>query len=86
MSQAAGAELRNIVPLAEKALGIKVRKGKPEKIDGVTDIADSPKFSTVMGLLMWPNYTNDHIRMQKPVNNSLLGIFEKIRHTIETMF
>ena len=81
-----GAELRNIVPLAEKALGIKVRKGKPEKIDGVTDIADSPKFSTVMGLLMWPNYTNDHIRMQKPVNNSLLGIFEKIRHTIEAMF
>ena len=81
-----GSELRNIIPLAENAMGIKVRKGKPDKIEGVQDIAESPKYSTVMGLLLWPIYTNDHIGMQKPVNRSLIGIFEKIRHTIEAMF
>jgi cell division protein FtsA len=81
-----GAQLRNIVPLAENSLGVKVRQGKPIKIDGAQDIADKPRYSTVMGLLLWPFYANDHIRMQKPKNQSLKSIIKKIRHTIEEMF
>ena len=81
-----GAELRNIISLAENSMGVKVRKGKPIKIDGVQDIADKPRHSTVMGLLLWPFYANDHIRMQKPKNESLKSIIKKIRHTIEEMF
>ena len=81
-----GAELRNIISLAENSMGIKVRKGKPIKIDGAQDIADEPRHCTVMGLLLWPYYANDHIRMQKPKNGSFTAIIEKIRHTIEEMF
>ena len=81
-----GAELRNIISLAENSMGVKVRKGKPIKIDGAQDIADKPRHSTVMGLLLWPFYANDHIRMQKPKNESLKSIIKKIRHTIEEMF
>ena len=81
-----GAELRNIISLAENSMGVKVRKGKPIKIDGAQDIADEPRHCTVMGLLLWPYYANDHIRMQKPKNGSFIAIIEKIRHTIEKMF
>ena len=81
-----GAELRNIISLAENSMGVKVRKGKPIKIDGAQDIADKPRHSTVVGLLLWPFYANDHIRMQKPKNESLKSIIKKIRHTIEEMF
>ena len=81
-----GAELRNIISLAENSMGVKVRKGKPIKINGAQDIADKPRYSTVMGLLLWPFYANDHLRMQKPKNQSLKSIIKKIRHTIEEMF
>ncbi len=81
-----GAELRNIVSLAENSIGVKVRKGKPIKIQGIEDIADKTRYSTIMGLLLWPLYTNDHIRTQKPKNRNLKIIYEKIRHTIEQLF
>ena len=81
-----GAELRNIISLAENSMGVKVRKGKPIKIDGAQDIADEPRHSTVMGLLLWPFYATDHTRMQKPKSGGLKEIIEKIRHTIEDMF
>ena len=81
-----GAELRNIISLAENSMGVKVRKGKPIKIDGAQDIADEPRHSTVMGLLLWPFYATDHTRMQKPKSGGFKEIIEKIRHTIEDMF
>jgi len=81
-----GAELRNIISLAENSMGVKVRKGKPIKIDGAQDIADEPRHCTVMGLLLWPFYANDHIRMQRPKSGSFKALIEKIRHTIEEMF
>jgi cell division protein FtsA len=81
-----GAELRNIISLAENSMGVKVRKGKPLKIDGAQDIADEPRHSTVMGLLLWPFHATDHTRMQKPKSGGFKEIIEKIRHTIEDMF
>ncbi len=81
-----GAELRNISKLAEHSIGVKVRKGKSLKVEGVEDIADESRYCTVLGLLLWPLYSNDHIRMQKPSNRSFKKILEKIRHTIEDIF
>ena len=81
-----GAELRNIISLAENSMGVKVRKGKPINIDGAQDIADGPRHSTAMGLLLWPLFSTDHIQMEKPKNRSFKGLIEKIRHTIEEMF
>ena len=81
-----GAQLRNIVPLAENSLGVKVRQGKPIKIDGVQDIADGPSHTTVMGLLLWPLYATDHVRLHQSSSGGFSGLFEKIRHTIEDLF
>ena len=81
-----GAELKNIVSLAENSLGIKVRKGNPIRIEGIEDIADETQYSTIMGLLLWPLYSNDHTRTQNPINGNLKIIYEKIRHTIEQLF
>jgi len=81
-----GAQLRNILSLAEDTLGVSVRKGNPIGIDGAEDIANEPCFATAMGLLLWPIYANDHVRFQKPPIRGLKGIVNKIRHTIEDMF
>ena len=67
-------------------MGVKVRIGKPIKIEGTKDIADEPRYATIMGLLLWPFHATDHTRMQKPKSGSLKDIIEKIRHTIEDMF
>ena len=78
-----GAELTNIISLAEITLGVSVRKGFPTKIEGAQDVANQPHFATVMGLLLWPLYANDHIRMRRPQNKGFKGLLNKIRHTIE---
>ena len=75
-----------MMALAENSMGVKVRIGKPTKVEGTQDIADEPRYSTVMGLLLWPFHAMDHTRMQKPKSRSLKVIIEKIRHTIEDMF
>ena len=81
-----GAQLRNIVPLAENSLGVKVRQGKPIKIDGVQDIADGPSHTTAMGLLLWSLYATDHVMLRQSTSSGFSGLFEKIRHTIEDLF
>lgn len=81
-----GAQLRNIAPLAENSIGVKVRQGKSIRIDGAQDIADGPSHATAMGLLLWPLYATDHVRLQQPKNRGFKGLIEKIRHTIEDMF
>ena len=78
--------LRNIIPLAEKSIGVKVREGRPLKIDGIKDIADSPIYATIMGLLLWPLYAKDHTQIRQSNNRSFKNIIERIRHTIENMF
>ena len=81
-----GARLRNIIALAEDILNVKVRIGNPENIEGITDIAENPNFATALGLLLWPFMATDHVRISKPLNIGIKGIFEKIRHTIEDLF
>ena len=81
-----GARLRNIIALAEDILNVKVRIGKPANIEGITDIAEDPNYATAMGLLLWPLMATDHVRISKPLNMGIKGIFEKIRHTIEDLF
>ena len=81
-----GAELRNIIPLAKDSLGINVREGRPLNIEGTNDFAEQPHYATVMGLLLWPYHSADHMRRQKNQNLSFKFILDKIKHTIEDMF
>jgi len=48
-----GAQLRNIIPLAEEIFKMRVRKGIPKNIRGAVDIASGPEFTTVIGLTYW---------------------------------
>jgi cell division protein FtsA len=45
--------LPGIRELASKVLGLPVRVAKPENLIGLTDLIDTPAFSTSVGLLLW---------------------------------
>ena len=81
-----GAELRNLSSLIEKSLNVKVRMGKPTKIEGAEEIANNPKFTTVLGLLLWPVFSIDHVQLNFHNGGGIKNLFKKIRHTIEDMF
>ncbi len=81
-----GAELRNISSLIENNLNVKVRKGKPKKIDGALEIANNPQFTTVLGLLLWPVFSSDHVQLNIQNIGGFKNFIKKIRHTIEDMF
>ena len=81
-----GAELRNISSLIENNLNVKVRKGKPKKIDGALEIANNPQFTTVLGLLLWPVFSSDHVQLNLQNIGGFKNFIKKIRHTIEDMF
>ena len=81
-----GAELRNISSLIEHILNVKVRKGKPKKINGALEIANNPQFTTVLGLLLWPVFSSDHVQLNLQNIGGFKNFIKKIRHTIEDMF
>jgi cell division protein FtsA len=81
-----GSLLRNIIPLAEKSFGVKVRKGYPIKINGNKEFADGLNHATIMGLLLWPLFAKDHMHISNTNNGSFKKFFNKIKHTIENMF
>jgi len=81
-----GAELRNISSLIEDNLNVKVRKGRPKKIDGALEIANNPQFTTVLGLLLWPVFSSDHVQLNIQNIGGFKNFIKKIRHTIEDMF
>lgn len=81
-----GADLRNLSSLIEKSLKVKVRMGKPNKIEGADEIASNPKFTTVLGLLLWPVFSIDHVQLNFHNSGGIKTLLKKIRHTIEDMF
>ena len=81
-----GAELRNLISLAENCLNVKVRKGTALKIEGSQELANSTQFATVMGLLLWPVFSTDHVQLNMQSHGGFKNFFKKIRHTIEDMF
>lgn len=81
-----GSLLRNIIPLAEKSFGVKVRKGYPIRINGNEEFADGPNHATIMGLLLWPLFAKDHMHISNTNNGSFKNFLDKIKHTIENMF
>ena len=81
-----GAELRNLSSLIEESLNVKVRIGKPNRIEGAEEIANNPKYNTVLGLLLWPIFSIDHVQLNFHNSGGIKNLFKKIRHTIEDMF
>lgn len=81
-----GSQMRNIIPLAEKSIGVQVRQGIPKNIDGIQNFANSSDYSTVMGLLLWPLYSTDHVRSKHNNSNNFMHMIKNIKHTIENLF
>ena len=65
------AELPGIRDVAREVLGLPVRIGEPQELQGLVDTLQSPAFATSVGLLDW-GIRHDLARLgQQPVNNSL---------------
>jgi cell division protein FtsA len=65
------AELPGIRDLGRDVLGLPVRVGEPQELQGLVDTLQSPAFATSLGLLNW-GIRHDLPRLtQQPTNNSL---------------
>ncbi len=78
-----GSQLKNILPFAKELLGIPIRIGKPTvNIKGNKNFADKPINSTLLGLLLWPLYSNEHKRL----DGASTPIFERFKQLIKDFF
>jgi cell division protein FtsA len=80
-----GADLANIVVLAEEVIGVRTRIGKPKDIKDIVDIANGPQYAAVLGLLHWTIQRTDHL----PENYSELSakkVVNKITNWIKDFF
>ena len=78
-----GSQLRNIVALANDLLYMPISLGKPiNHILGNNDFADEPVHSTILGLLLWPLFSNE----QKKIQHSTLTFFETIKNMFKNFF
>jgi cell division protein FtsA len=65
------AELPGIRDVAREVLGLPIRIGEPQELQGLVDTLQSPAFATSVGLLDW-GIKHDLSRLaQQPTNNSL---------------
>ena len=78
-----GAQLRNVLPLANDLLDMPVRLGKPiNHLIGNKDFADDPVYSTILGLLLWPLLSNEQNTMQ----HSVLPWLDNIKRIFKDFF
>ena len=78
-----GAQLRNVIPLANELLDMPVRLGKPiNHLIGNKDFADDPVYSTTLGLLLWPLLSNE----QKTMQHSVLPWLDNIKQIFKDFF
>ena len=78
-----GAQLRNVIPLANELLDMPVRLGKPiNHLIGNKDFADDPVYSTILGLLLWPLLSNE----QKTMQHSVLPWLDNIKQIFKDFF
>jgi cell division protein FtsA len=62
-----GAQLRNLVPLAEEILNMRVRLGISKNISGAVDVASNPEHTSVIGLLHWIDVKKELAPAARPI-------------------
>lgn len=72
-----GALLPNIAALGEEVLGMRVRVGAPRGISSSIDISNSPELSSVIGLALWSNNSED-IMLNIPTQIGIKDFIGKI--------
>jgi len=74
--------LEGITELAEQVFNVPVRKGYPVGIGGITDIINSPMYTTGVGLVVY----GSRDRADYAVKKSQKGIVSKLTRTVERWF
>ena len=79
-----GAKLKNIVDLSEEIFELRARIGTPQQLDGLGDKLNSPRYSTLIGLI---KYYNRHPNESSIENNDMVkkGI-SKIKDFIKKLY
>lgn len=80
-----GAQLKNIVGLAQETLGLPVRIGYPKNISGAVDVVDSPVFAGSVGLAQWNNL-GENRSATRPETFTVSTALEKLKKWIEEFF
>ena len=77
-----GAQLRNIVILANETFDINARIGKINNADGIKDLAEEPIYSTLIGMLLWKLKSKEYIINEElSLFNYIKKIFESIKNS-----
>lgn len=79
-------QLRGILPTAKEILGLHVRLGKPQRVKGLSEKVDNPKYSTGLGLIRYAmiNKQAEHLPAE---GASLFGaIVEKMKNWFGDFF
>jgi cell division protein FtsA len=75
-----GASLEGICELGEQIFGLPVRKGLPAGIGGLTDVVNSPMYSTGVGLVLYGLRHQEHARFQAGGRDQhFFGIFKRMK-------
>jgi len=74
--------LEGITELAEQVFNVPVRKGYPVGVGGVTDVINSPMYTTGVGLVIYGSTS----RADYAVKKSERGVMSKLTKTVERWF
>jgi len=74
--------LEGITELAEQVFNVPVRKGYPVGVGGVTDVINSPMYTTGVGLVIYGSTS----RADYAVKKSERGVISKLTKTVERWF
>lgn len=81
--------MKDLVLLAENVLNMPVRVGNPSNIDGLSDMVESPEFSTVVGLIQYGVNTDlEESTLLKNTNsdNLVKGVTQSFKKLIKGFF
>jgi cell division protein FtsA len=75
-----GASLEGICELGEQIFGLPVRRGLPAGIGGLTDVVQSPMYSTGVGLVLYGLRHREHARFHPEGSDQhFFGIFRRMK-------
>ena len=81
-----GSLLDGVIEVAERALDLPVRRGVPERVEGLVDVAGDPTFSTAAGLLAWGARAGNSQRRIRPAARLFQDMSQIFRNWLGTYF
>ena len=82
-----GSLLEGFPELAEKRLGLPIRRGMPAHVEGLVDIVSSPIYSTAVGLALYGHYNRDVGSYFAPEGRAVFGrIAARVGHWFGDLF